>query len=39
VAARAIGQATGRAGKEFPDEFKTGLDAYFGLLESQAAGK
>jgi hypothetical protein len=39
VAARAIGQATGRAGKEFPGEFKTGLDAYFGLLESQAAGK
>jgi hypothetical protein len=39
VAARAIGQATGRAGKEFPDEFKAGLDAYFGLLESQAAGK
>jgi hypothetical protein len=39
VAARAIGQATGRAGKEFPDEFKPGLDAYFNLLESQSAGK
>jgi hypothetical protein len=36
VTARAIGQATGRAGKEFPAEFKAGLDAYFGLLESAA---
>jgi hypothetical protein len=39
VAARPVGQATGRAGKEFPDEFKTGLDAYFGLLETQASGR
>ncbi len=39
VAARAIGQATGRAGKEFPDEFKPGLDAYFNLLEGAAAGR
>ena len=39
VAARAVGQATGRAGKEFPDEFKPGLDAYFNLLEGQASGK
>ncbi len=39
VAARPVGQATGRAGKEFPDEFKPGLDAYFSLLESQAAGR
>ena len=39
VAARPVGQATGVAGKEFPDEFKTGLDSYFGLLEKQAAGK
>jgi len=33
VKARPVGQATGRAGKEFPDEFKTGLDAYFSNLE------
>lgn len=37
VAARPVGQATGRAGKEFPDEFKSGLDAYFSLLEGQSA--
>jgi len=34
---RPVGQATGRAGKEFPDEFKSGLDTYFSLLEGQAA--
>jgi hypothetical protein len=34
---RSVGQATGRAGKEFPEEFKTGLDAYFNLLESPSA--
>jgi hypothetical protein len=39
VAARPVGQATGRAGKEFPVEFKPGLDAYFSLLEGQAANK
>ncbi len=39
VAARAVGQATGRAGREFPDEFKPGLDAYFNLLEGQSSGK
>jgi len=39
VDARPVGQATGRAGKEFPDEFKSGLDAYFNLLEQQAVGK
>lgn len=33
VQARPIGQATGRAGREFPEEFKTGLDAYFNQLE------
>lgn len=33
VSARPVGQATGRAGKEFPEEFKAGLDAYFNLLE------
>jgi hypothetical protein len=31
---RSVGQATGRAGKEFPEEFKVGLDAYFNQLES-----
>jgi hypothetical protein len=39
VAARPVGQDTGVAGKEFPDEFKSGLDAYFSLLEKQAAQK
>ncbi|HYF37673.1 MAG TPA: hypothetical protein VD994_20395, partial [Prosthecobacter sp.] len=34
VIARPVGQATGRAGKEFPEEFKSGLDAYFNLLEN-----
>ena len=33
VNSRPVGQATGRAGKEFPEEFKTGLDAYFSNLE------
>lgn len=33
VSARPVGQATGRAGKEFPEEFKSGLDAYFSNLE------
>ena len=37
--ARPVNQATGVAGQEFPDEFKSGLDAYFSLLEKQAAGK
>jgi hypothetical protein len=39
VTARPVGQDTGVAGKEFPDEFKSGLDSYFSLLEKQAAGK
>ena len=39
VAARPIGQATGHAGKEFPEEFKAGLDAYFNLLEAHPSGK
>jgi hypothetical protein len=39
VAPRAVGQATGRAGKEFPDEFKPGLEAYFNLLEGGGAQK
>jgi hypothetical protein len=39
VVARPVGQDTGTAGKEFPDEFKSGLDSYFSLLEKQAAAK
>ena len=39
TAPRPVAQATGRAGKEFPEEFKPGLDAYFNLLEGQAVGK
>jgi hypothetical protein len=30
---RAVGQSTGSAGREFPAEFKAGLDAYFNQLE------
>jgi hypothetical protein len=30
---RQIGQSTGKAGKEAPEEFKAGLDAYFNALE------
>jgi hypothetical protein len=33
VSARSVGQATGHAGREFPAEYKSGLDAYFNLLE------
>ncbi len=39
VAARPVGQDTGVTGKEFPDEFKSGLDSYFSLLEKQSTGK
>jgi hypothetical protein len=37
VQARLVGQATGRSGREFPEEYKTGLDQYFSLLEGGAA--
>jgi len=33
IRARPVGQATGRAGKEFPEEFRAGLDSYFSNLE------
>ena len=33
---RSVGQSTGRSGKEFPEEFKTGLDAYFNQLEAES---
>lgn len=36
---RDVGQSTGRSGREFPDEFKTGLDAYFNNLEKSGATK
>jgi hypothetical protein len=31
---RNVGQSTGRAGREFPEEFKSGLDAYFNKLDA-----
>lgn len=33
---RSVGQSTGRSGKEFPEEFKSGLDAYFNQLETES---
>ena len=33
VETRPVGQATGKAGRELPEEFKTGLDNYFSKLE------
>jgi hypothetical protein len=33
VEGRPVGQATGKAGRELPEEFKSGLDAYFNKLE------
>jgi hypothetical protein len=39
IAPRQVGQATGVAGQHFPDEFKSGLDAYFDLLEKQPSAK
>jgi hypothetical protein len=39
VNARPVGQATGKAGRELPEEFKTGLDAYFNKLEAGGAPK
>ena len=30
---REVGQSTGKAGREFPEEFRLGLDAYFNALE------
>lgn len=34
VGERETGQATGKAGREFPEEFKSGIDAYFNALEA-----
>ncbi len=36
LAERSVGQATGRAGRELPEEFRSGLDAYFHALEQTA---
>ena len=37
VDARPVGQQTGRAGRELPEEYKTGLDNYFNKLEVRGA--
>jgi hypothetical protein len=37
--ARPVGQSTGKAGRELPEEFKTGLDTYFNQLESGGTQK
>jgi hypothetical protein len=34
---REVGQSTGRSGREFPEEFRSGLDSYFNQLETQQA--
>jgi hypothetical protein len=34
---RPVGQATGKAGKQFPEEYKAGLDAFFNALEGKGA--
>lgn len=34
---RSVGQSTGRAGRTFPEEFRSGLDSYFNALEAQGA--
>lgn len=39
VNARPVGQATGKTGRELPEEFKTGLDAYFNKLEAGGGAK
>jgi hypothetical protein len=36
---RNVGQATGRAGREFPEEFRAGLDSYFNALEGQGGAR
>ena len=37
VEQRPVGQSTGKAGKQFPEEFKAGLDAFFNTLEGSGA--
>ncbi len=36
---RDVGQSTGKAGREFPEEFKKGLDVYFNNLEKTEVKK
>ena len=36
---RNVGQATGHAGREFPEEFRAGLDSYFNALEGQGGAR
>ena len=36
---REINQATGKSGRELPEEFRSGLDAYFEALEGNAGEK
>ena len=38
VSERQTNQATGKAGRELPEEFRAGLDRYFETLESGKAG-
>ncbi|MBL9115099.1 MAG: hypothetical protein JNJ83_08825 [Verrucomicrobiaceae bacterium] len=38
VGERQVGQSTGKAGKETPEEFRSGLDAYFNALEKSGSG-
>ena len=37
--AREVRQVTGSSGREFPPEFRSGLDAYFGALEKSRANR
>lgn len=39
VTERQVGQSTGKAGKEAPEEFRSGLDAYFNALEKEGGGE
>jgi hypothetical protein len=39
VVERQVGQSTGKAGREAPEEFRSGLDAYFNALEKEGGGQ
>lgn len=39
VTERQVGQSTGKAGKEAPEEYRSGLDAYFNALEKEGGGQ
>lgn len=34
IAKRTVGQATGKAGRKIPEEFRTGLDTYFNSVDT-----